>query len=400
MAARTDSSSRASRRLMLIPLTHTLQPQRMIARKPASSIARALHLLSNRLPGRAKSGQEIGFDNKSETLWQSFDYPVDTMLPGMRFGGQQKLISWKSSLDPAPGLFSFHGDPSGVKQFVLTWNNSVQYWASGALDGKIFSGVPEMTDIRFYNITVENTKSGWYVTDTSMPILSRFVLAKSGGLQLYGLLDNSRIWNFFWSQPRDQCAVYGLCGAYGICDSNNIQFCSCVEGFTPTDIQAWDSREWWFSGCARQSPLNCDAKNGSTDGFLEPSVTSPDVDSAYTYPATTKNDCQKVCLLNCSCTAFTFKPPSGPCQMALAIQGKICTAWIAVLPRGSVIPFNSKAEGTLFEAAELHGRERGLHDAAGSGKHRRHGPKKHGYPGGANFPLDSQCRAKSGQEIC
>ncbi|GLJ44802.1 hypothetical protein SUGI_0942350 [Cryptomeria japonica] len=69
-------------------------------------------------------------DNEQETVWQSFDNPVDTLLPGMRFGGQQKLVSRKNSLDPAPGLFSFHMDPSGAKQLVLTWNNSVQYWKS------------------------------------------------------------------------------------------------------------------------------------------------------------------------------------------------------------------------------------------------------------------------------
>ncbi|XP_059071430.1 S-locus-specific glycoprotein S13-like [Cryptomeria japonica] len=46
-------------------------------------------------------------DNKSETVWQSFDYPVDTMLPGMWFGGQEKLVCWKNSMDPAPGLLSF-----------------------------------------------------------------------------------------------------------------------------------------------------------------------------------------------------------------------------------------------------------------------------------------------------
>ncbi|XP_057835603.1 G-type lectin S-receptor-like serine/threonine-protein kinase At2g19130 [Cryptomeria japonica] len=56
MAAPTDSLSRVSRCLMLIPFPHTLQQQRNIARKHASSTARALHLLSIYLQGRAKSG--------------------------------------------------------------------------------------------------------------------------------------------------------------------------------------------------------------------------------------------------------------------------------------------------------------------------------------------------------
>ncbi|GLJ32922.1 hypothetical protein SUGI_0663170 [Cryptomeria japonica] len=266
----------------------------------------------------SKEGDLGLFDATGASLWSANvtkkAFQAVILDSGMRFGGQQKLVSWKSSLDPAPGLFSYHVDPTGAKQLLLTWNNSVQYWTSGTWDGKVFSQIPEMTDKGSYNITVENKKSGLYVTYTLKNILSRFVLAKSGEIQQYGLLNESR-WNLFWSQPRDQCGVYGLCGAYGSCNPNNIQFCSCVEGFTPRDIQAWDSRESWSSGCVPQSPLNCDAKNGSTDGFLEPSVTSPDVGSASSYPATTRKDCQNACLLNCSCTAFTFKSPSGPCRI-------------------------------------------------------------------------------------
>ncbi|GLJ32930.1 hypothetical protein SUGI_0663320 [Cryptomeria japonica] len=49
---------------------------------------------------------------------------VDTVLPGMRFGGQHKLVSWKSSFNPAPGLLSCPVDPTGAKQLVL-WLSSV-----------------------------------------------------------------------------------------------------------------------------------------------------------------------------------------------------------------------------------------------------------------------------------
>ncbi|GLJ32951.1 hypothetical protein SUGI_0663590 [Cryptomeria japonica] len=117
-------------------------------------------------------------DNKSETVWQSFDYPVDTFLPGMRFGGQKKLVSWKSSLDPAPGLFSYQVDPSsGVKQLVLKWNNSVEYWASGPWDGNVFSQIPEMSNKALYNISVEIINSGFHVTYTSIAIKN--VLSRS-----------------------------------------------------------------------------------------------------------------------------------------------------------------------------------------------------------------------------
>ncbi|GLJ27682.1 hypothetical protein SUGI_0543520 [Cryptomeria japonica] len=252
-------------------------------------------------------------DNKSETLWQSLDYPVDTVLPGMRISGKKKLVGWKSSFDPAPGLFSLHLDPSGAEQFVLTWNISVQYWASGTWDGHIFSAIPEMVNGDYYEATIENTSSGLYFSYKLLNGASRFLQLKSGGIQEYALFDGTKC-TLVATHPRDQCRVYGFCGAYGSCNSNNLQFCSCVESFAPADIRAWNSQDWWSSGCVRQSPLNCSAQKGSTDEFIEPGVTLPD-DSATSYSAPTKEDCEKACLRNCSCTAFAFISPSGPCQI-------------------------------------------------------------------------------------
>ncbi|RXH83015.1 hypothetical protein DVH24_003513 [Malus domestica] len=46
-------------------------------------------------------------------LWQSFDYPSDTWLPGMKLGWdlrtglKQLLSSWKDSEDPSPGDFTY-----------------------------------------------------------------------------------------------------------------------------------------------------------------------------------------------------------------------------------------------------------------------------------------------------
>ena len=44
-------------------------------------------------------------------LWQSFDYPSDTLLPGMKLGWdlrtglKRSLSAWKNSEDPCPGRF-------------------------------------------------------------------------------------------------------------------------------------------------------------------------------------------------------------------------------------------------------------------------------------------------------
>ncbi|TXG47215.1 hypothetical protein EZV62_026509 [Acer yangbiense] len=62
---------------------------------------------------------------KETIIWQSFDYPTDTILPGMKFGLNWKtdlnhiLTSWKSIDDPTPGEFYLRLDPHGIPQFFF-----------------------------------------------------------------------------------------------------------------------------------------------------------------------------------------------------------------------------------------------------------------------------------------
>ncbi|GLU23487.1 hypothetical protein SLE2022_394870 [Rubroshorea leprosula] len=51
--------------------------------------------------------------NSRAYLWQSFDYPSNTLLPGMklgwdlRIGLDQHLLAWKNFGDPSPGDFTW-----------------------------------------------------------------------------------------------------------------------------------------------------------------------------------------------------------------------------------------------------------------------------------------------------
>ncbi|KAF3456954.1 hypothetical protein FNV43_RR01609 [Rhamnella rubrinervis] len=66
------------------------------------------------------SGNLVLFQNDSErVLWQSFDYPTDTMLLDMKLGLDRRtglnwfLTSWKSEDDPSTGNYSYRIDPAG-----------------------------------------------------------------------------------------------------------------------------------------------------------------------------------------------------------------------------------------------------------------------------------------------
>ncbi|KAF5802396.1 putative bulb-type lectin domain-containing protein [Helianthus annuus] len=79
-------------------------------------------------------------------LWQSFDYPTDTLLPEMKFGrdlltGREwRLSSWKGSEDPAPGEFTYSIDTHGYPQHILKQGENMIKFRAGPWNGIRFSG--------------------------------------------------------------------------------------------------------------------------------------------------------------------------------------------------------------------------------------------------------------------
>jgi hypothetical protein len=79
--------------------------------------------------------------NGTTLLWQSFDYPTDTMLPGMKMEIKQSmrspidfLVCWKGPDDPSSGTFSYGGDPSNSLQIIL-WNGTLPMYRSAPWTG-------------------------------------------------------------------------------------------------------------------------------------------------------------------------------------------------------------------------------------------------------------------------
>ncbi|KAB1223053.1 Cysteine-rich receptor-like protein kinase 10 [Morella rubra] len=74
-------------------------------------------------------------ESNNKLLWQSFDYPTDTLLPGMKLGLNRRtgldryLTSSKSQEDPGVGDYSYKLNPTGSPQFFL-YNGSTPYYCS------------------------------------------------------------------------------------------------------------------------------------------------------------------------------------------------------------------------------------------------------------------------------
>ncbi|KAJ0264206.1 G-type lectin S-receptor-like serine/threonine-protein kinase CES101 [Hirschfeldia incana] len=81
--------------------------------------------------------QEMDSDGSvKRVLWESFDYPTDTLLPGMKLGFNVKtghrweLTSWLGDTLPASGSLVFGMDANITNRLIILWRGNM-YWESG-----------------------------------------------------------------------------------------------------------------------------------------------------------------------------------------------------------------------------------------------------------------------------
>ncbi|XP_054795176.1 G-type lectin S-receptor-like serine/threonine-protein kinase At1g11410 [Prosopis cineraria] len=206
----------------------------------------------------------------TKVLWQSFDYPSDTLLPFMKIGVDRRtgfnrfLTSWKSPDDPGLGNVSHRIDPTGYPQSFI-YRNGAPFWRGGSWTGQGLSGVPEMIpNFNFQVRFIENAGEVVMMTQLMEPsMFLRMVLDNMGH-------ETWTIW-----QPNG-----------------------------PVNPQEWNMRNG-SSGCVRKKNMSmCQ----SGDGFVKvASVKVPDTSKARVNKSETMSlkGCEEMCLRDCSCVAYT-----------------------------------------------------------------------------------------------
>ncbi|XP_059661581.1 G-type lectin S-receptor-like serine/threonine-protein kinase At4g27290 [Cornus florida] len=265
----------------------------------SSSVAQLLN--SGNLVLKKKSTDA---DTESSYIWQSFDFPSDTLLPGMKHGWNLKtglnryLTSWRDAADPSPGDFTYGVEITGIPQFVLRKGSSEKTFRTGPWNGVRFSGIGWGSTTVFKHSFIFNADEVYYIDESSH--ISRLTLNQTGILQRFILNEGSSEWALMNIVQNDPCDGYGRCGANGICRINNRPICECLEGFIPKSQEEWDQLDW-SSGCVRRTSLDC--HNG--DGFVKlKNVKLPDLLEFWLKESLNLKECKAECLKNCSCTAY------------------------------------------------------------------------------------------------
>ncbi|CAN4083900.1 unnamed protein product [Withania somnifera] len=260
-----------------------------------------------------------------EYLWQSFDHPVDKLLPGMKLGWDQKtginqsIRSWRTSVDPAPGdyLFRLDSGVSGQSPQLVLEKKQQRDARWGPWDGQRFSGSYNLMDNQAFRPIFNSSTDAFYfsfVTKNNWSLI--LSLNPEGKLQFLRWNNATHSWNIVKTLNKDICDQYGTCGPYGICIGEDPP-CWCPDGFEVASPDEWDKMNF-TEGCRRIIPLNYTDK----DVFVKNSgLKLPD--NAIYWGMLYLEECENKCLNERLCMAYTNINING--------NGSKCLVWLVDL---------------------------------------------------------------------
>ncbi|KAM4092586.1 hypothetical protein ACB094_06G051400 [Castanea mollissima] len=251
--------------------------------------------------------REENEENPENYLWQSFDYPSDTWLPGMKLGWdlrtglERRLTAWKSPDDPSPGELSWGIELHDYPEIVMK-KGSDKFFRTGPWNGRVFSGVPELraTPVYDFSFVYNNDEVYFMFHMIKTSLITRAVMNQTQ-YERYIWVDGK--WKRYLYLPRDNCDAYNLCGAYGNCIIGESPACQCVQGFKPKSPDTWNPDEW-SKGCVRSTQLSCQDKDKTGfDKFFGYKL--PDTTYSWVNLSMNLEECRVKCLNNCTCMAYS-----------------------------------------------------------------------------------------------
>ncbi|CAL1382710.1 unnamed protein product [Linum trigynum] len=272
-----------------LKLTHRGNQQHPViinpSQKNTSNNDVALTLLdSGNLVVRRVNSRGIPFGS---ALWQSFDYPHNMLLPGMKLGmnfrtGQTwELTSWVSNKLPSPGAFKVCLDQSGVDQLVVRRRGEI-YWSTGVFQNGSFQNATSLTgftkDSGIYEFKFVRNPEERYFTYMVKdgPALSRMDLDTLGQLTLFTLDQRESISSWIFDTAGSPCPVGVGNESAGVCLAEKASACrSAKEAFVAKRGYMVNGEESFGGG------------GGGEVGFLQ-----------------SLSDCHGECWKDCDCIAY------------------------------------------------------------------------------------------------
>jgi hypothetical protein len=262
-------------------------------------------------------------------IWQSFDHPTDTILPGMRFlmihraHVTGRLVAWKGTDDPSTGDFSFGLDPFSNLQLVI-WHGTMLYSRISVWNGVSVSGgmyASGSGSIVYQTIVHTGDESYLVFTVSDGSPYTQIKLDHTGTMKLLSWNSSSSSWMVISERPTGRYGLYDSCGPNSYCDfTGATPACRCLEGFEPVGDNS-------ASGCRRVESLQC----GKGSQFVAlPGMRVPNM--FVLLRNRSFEQCAAECRRSCSCTAYSYANLSsagtrGDQSRCLVWTGELVDTW-------------------------------------------------------------------------
>jgi len=240
----------------------------------------------------------------STILWQSFDSPTDTLLPGQPITRYTKLVASRSESNHSTGFYKFYFDDANVLGLHYDGPDiSSSYWPKpwlliSQVDRANFNG-SRIALLDSFGSFLSSDNLTFLTSDYGAVLQRRMKMDSDGNLRVYSRINVSQNWYVSWQ------AIYGACIAHGICGDNSTcsynpkhgRKCSCIPGYRVKNHSDWSY------GCEPMFDFTC---NRSESTFFEMvNVEFYGYDIHYV-PMSNYSSCEKLCLEDCNCKGFQY----------------------------------------------------------------------------------------------
>ncbi|KAG5241975.1 G-type lectin S-receptor serine/threonine-protein kinase [Salix suchowensis] len=297
----------------------------LVLRRHRNNAADEEELIAKDLKGSASyaqmldSGNFVLYNERSEAIWESFNFPTDTILGGQNLNAGSELLSSASAIDLTTRRFRLRMQDDGnlvlypvdsLDLPLYAYWNSATYGYPGLHLNLAFTG-----DLLLVNKTLHTIQTVLFSGSKSIStsIIYRATLGYDGVFRLYSHnFDGATeyIISLKWYVPREQCDVRGFCGFNSYCTMINDDQpdCLCLPGTAYVD----PNRR--FHGCERNyNEGSCKDTNEMASLY---NITVMEQikwgDNAYFKSSMSEESCRKSCLEDCYCAGALYE--SGSCN--------------------------------------------------------------------------------------
>ncbi|GLJ04671.1 hypothetical protein SUGI_0000990 [Cryptomeria japonica] len=257
--------------------------------------------------------------SSGKVVWQSFDSPTDTLLPGQRFSNNAQLISRMGNFTYKSGYYRFYFNDENYLVLLYKGSNlSSKYWPTPYLNafdnGRTTYNISLLAVLDEFGGFSSSDQFSFNASDYGKGPKRRLVMDVDGNLRLYSLDEKRNSWIITWTAIANQCTVHGLCGRNGVCVYTPEPKCVCPPGYERSDSSDW------FKGCRLITKFSCGPNSFKLIKLLYTDFYG--FDRPHT-DGVSFEKCRETCINECDCPGFAYSSTgAGQCYpKSLLING-------------------------------------------------------------------------------